>query len=211
MKSGSSHQPPAAARTERPSVPEAVIKRQTVVWIAAAMFVAGFFSGVVLTVYKTSSQHPMPAASNMPVTPKTQDHIASLEAEANRNPQDAAGWIQLGNACFDADLPDKAIAAYETALKIDENNSNVWTDLGVMYRRKGQFDMAIAAFDKAASIDPKHEPSLFNKGIVLMHDKNDIPGAIAVWEKLLAINPLATAPGGKSVDELIQLLRKAKG
>ncbi|MEW6259635.1 MAG: tetratricopeptide repeat protein [Thermodesulfobacteriota bacterium] len=211
MKSGSSHPSTAAARTERPSVSEAVIKRQTVVWIAAVMFVAGFFAGVVLTVYKTSSSHPMHETSNMPVAPKTQDHIAALEAEANRNPQDAAGWIQLGNACFDADMPDKAIAAYETALKIDENNPNVWTDLGVMYRRKGQFDMAIAAFEKAASIDPKHEPSLFNKGIVLMHDKNDIPGAIAAWEKLLAINPLATAPGGKSVDELIQMLRKAKG
>jgi len=211
MTSGSSHQKSAPSRTEGGTVSEATVKRQTAVWIAAAMFAAGFLAGVVLTVYKTSSQHPMPATSKMPIAPQTQSNIAALEAEANRNPQDAAGWIQLGNACFDADMPEKAIAAYEKALKIDENNPNVWTDLGVMYRRTGQFDMAIAAFDKAAAIDPKHEPSLFNKGVVLMHDKNDIPGAIAVWEKLLAVNPLATAPGGKSVDELIQLLKKAKG
>lgn len=174
------------------------------------MFAAGFLAGVLLTVYKTSSREPMPTASKMPIAPQVKEDIAALEAEANRNPQDAAGWVRLGNACFDADLPEKAIAAYETALKIDDNNANVWTDLGVMYRRTGQFDMAIAAFDKAASIDPKHEPSLFNKGIVLMHDKNDIPGAIAVWEKLLSINPMATAPGGKSVDELIRLLKKSK-
>lgn len=210
MTSSSSRKKSAPARTEKVAVPEATVKRQTAVWIAAAMFAAGFLAGVVLTVYKTSSQQPMPGASKMAVAPQTQDNIAALEAEANRDPQDAAGWIQLGNACFDADLPEKAIAAYETALKIDDNNPNVWTDLGVMYRRTGQFDMAIAAFDKAASIDPKHEPSLFNKGIVLMHDKNDIPGAIAVWEKLLTINPLATAPGGKSVDELIQMIQKAK-
>jgi cytochrome c-type biogenesis protein CcmH/NrfG len=188
-----------------------LVKQSTLIWVGVLMFVAGFFSGVLLAVYKTSSGTNMPIASKMPISPQSNENIAALEAEAAKNPGNAEGWIQLGNACFDADMPEKAIMAYEKGLAIAPDNANAWTDLGVMYRRIGQFDKAIAAFDKASRIDPKHEPSLFNKGIVLMHDKNDVAGAIQVWEKLLAINPLATAPGGKSIDELVKLLKKSKG
>lgn len=188
-----------------------MVKQSTLIWVGVAMFVAGFFSGVLLTVYKTSSGATMPIASKMPASPQSNANIDALEAAAAKDPGNAEGWIQLGNACFDANMPEKAIMAYEKGLTIAPDNANAWTDLGVMYRRIGQFDKAIAAFDKASGIDPKHEPSLFNKGIVLMHDKNDVAGAIQVWERLLAINPLAAAPGGKSIDELVKLLKKNKG
>ena len=77
------------------------------------------------------------------------------------------------------------------------NDPNVLTDLGVMYRRNKQPEKAIEAFDKAISADPSHEKSRFNKGIVLMHDLNDIDGAARAWEGLVEINPNAMAPGGK--------------
>ena len=64
------------------------------------------------------------------------------------------------------------------------------------------------SFDKAIEADPKHEVSRMNKGIVLLHDMNDIAGAIKAWEELLAVNPVAMAPTGQSIDQMIQQMKK---
>jgi tetratricopeptide (TPR) repeat protein len=77
-----------------------------------------------------------------------------------------------------------------------------------MYRRSKNPAKAIELFEKAMKIDPKHEQSRFNKGIVLMYDLNDKQGAIAAWEELLKINPFASGPGGQSIREMVDNLKK---
>ena len=57
-------------------------------------------------------------------------------------------------------------------------------------------------------IDPAHEISRFNKGIVLFHDLKDEEGALKTWESLLAINPDAQSPGGHAVQELVDHIQK---
>ena len=81
------------------------------------------------------------------------------------------------------------------------------TDLGIMYRRTGQPQKAIESFDKAAKMDPRQETALYDKGIVLMHDLKDIPGAIKAWEELLKRNPSATSPTGQSIKDLVKRLK----
>ena len=78
------------------------------------------------------------------------------------------------------------------------------TDLGIMYRRSGDPQKAIEMFDRAITLDPQQQNARFNKGIVLLHDLKDKAGAVAAWEGLLEINPVAMAPNGQSVDALIQ-------
>ena len=41
-----------------------------------------------------------------------------------------------------------------------------------------------------------------------MHDLKDVQGAVAAWEELLQINPLAMAPNGRSVMELVETIKK---
>ena len=101
-----------------------------------------------------------------------------------------------------------SIQAYPKSLEIDPNNANVWTDMGVMYRRSGDPQEAIKSFNKAMEVDPKHEISRMNKGIVLLHDLNDMDGAIRAWEELLKVNPVAMAPTGRSIDEMVQQMKK---
>jgi cytochrome c-type biogenesis protein CcmH/NrfG len=136
------------------------------------------------------------------------DRIAALEQETQANPNNANTWTELGNAYFDSDQYEKAISAYKKSLEIEPNNPNIWTDMGVMYRRSGKPEEAIKAFDSAIFVDSKHEVSRMNKGIVLLHDLKDFDGAIRAWEGLLEVNPIAMAPNGISIDEMVVQLKK---
>jgi len=178
------------------------VKTQTLIAAVCVAFAAGFLIGILLTVYKTESTvSPQPKTANGSEMDKM---LAALESEVKKNPQNASAWTQMGNIYFDNKEYQKAIFAYQKSVEIEPNNPNVVTDLGVMYRRAGQSKKAVEAFDRAIQIDPKHEVSRFNKGIVLLHDLNDLDGAIKAWEELVEVNPFAMAPNGQSVDEMIK-------
>jgi cytochrome c-type biogenesis protein CcmH/NrfG len=136
--------------------------------------------------------------------------LHELEEAAEANPGSAETWARLGNAYFDADRYEDAIRAYRRSLDIDPENPGVWTDLGVMYRRSGDPREAVRAFDRAVEVDPTHEISRFNKGVVLLHDLEDLEGAIQAWEGLIEINPLATAPNGQPVMSLVEQFKRMK-
>jgi cytochrome c-type biogenesis protein CcmH/NrfG len=140
--------------------------------------------------------------------PADSDRIAALERQAQADPGNAKAWKELGNAYFDSNQYEASISAYRKSLELNPNNANVWTDMGVMYRRSGKPEEAIKAFDQAIAADPKHEVSRMNKGIVLLHDLNDYKGAIEAWEGLLAVNPIAMAPNGISIDQMVTQLKK---
>ena len=178
--------------------------------VVALAFAAGILAGVLLTLYKTGGSPPAELHNHAEQKSSAglSDQIAALEFKVSQNPGDIEGWIQLGNLCFDSDLPEKSIAAYEKALALNPNNADVLTDQGVMYRKSGKFDKAIQCFDKAVGVNPKHEIARFNKGIVLMHDLNNPKGAIQAWEELLAVNPLAMAPNGMSIDEMLKKMKQ---
>jgi len=181
------------------------IKSQTVVIYVCLALAIGFVSGIALTIYKMDSG----SAFTHQQTPQNQQGnkdgmLTSLEEEVERNPDNAGTWVQLGHMYFDRDETEKAIHAYEKSLELSPDNTNVLTDLGIMYRRSGNPKKAIELFDRVTQLDPQQENARFNKGIVLMHDLKDKEGAIKAWEGLLEINPVAMAPNGQSVDELIQ-------
>ena len=172
--------------------------------VASIALVVGFLGGVVFGVYKTGSDKPIQKSMTSKPTEKEQGHSAEsvsqifeLEKMIKENPDDVAAWTRLGKLYFDTGNHKKAITAYSKSLALNPNNANVMTDLGIMYRRTGEPGKAIEAFDKAAKIDPKHETALFNKGIVLMHDLNDLDGAIQAWQELIKRNPAATSPTGQ--------------
>jgi len=187
------------------------MRKETALLIALVALAVGFFGGVFFGVYKSGpSPKAMPPGS--PAAQKEQqDQIAALEKETSQNPSNVAVWVELGNAYFDTDQYKQAIQAYKKALELKPDNADVWTDLGVMYRKDGRSQEAVKAFDQAIAVNPKHEVSRLNKGIVLFHDLQDTQGAIRAWEDLLAINPVAMAPGGMSVDQMLQGLKKQAG
>ncbi|MDJ0623550.1 MAG: tetratricopeptide repeat protein [Desulfocapsaceae bacterium] len=181
----------------------------TAIYIALA-FIAGFLAGTAFAVFKSdpmvTNQQASSQQSNM--SEQQSRAIANLEGEVTNNPERFQAWTQLGNLYYDTGQYDKAVKAYETSLDLHAGNANIWTDLGVMYRRTNRSEKAIEAFDKAISMDPTHEVSRLNKGIVLMYDLNDPDGAIESWENLLQINPNATTGNGDSIREFVDQVKK---
>ena len=189
--------------------------RKETFWLVTLLALAvGFFGGVMFGVFKTDTAEmpgrPAPAPTQA-ADPGKASIIAALEKETRSNPGNLDAWIELGNSYFDSNQYEKSIGAYREALEIDPDNANIWTDMGVMYRRNGNPQEAINAFDKAIEADPKHEVSRMNKGIVLLHDLQDTDGAVKAWEGLLEVNPVAMAPTGRSVDEMVQQIKKQGG
>ena len=188
------------------------VRKETLYMVSLLALAVGFFGGVVFAVFKSDPKAPVPSAPAQMGTPAPSpadsDRIAALERQTQADPGNAKAWTDLGNAYFDSNQFEASISAYRKSLELNPNNANVWTDMGVMYRRNGKPEEAIKAFDQAIAVDPKHEISRMNKGIVLLHDLNDIKGAIEAWEGLLVINPIAMAPNRISIDQMVTELKK---
>lgn len=204
------------------------VNTQTLVVSICVAVAVGFFGGVIYSSLHGDSggssisqqQQGGSASSPMPpgasgqsqggLTPQQASAILSLEQRVVVNANDADAWLQLGNTYFDTNNFVKSIDSYNRYLALQPNNANALTDLGIMYRNVGKTTEAIASFDRAIAVEPKHVQAAFNKGIVLLNDMNDAQGAIAVWQKLVEINPGATSGDGMPVAQLIEEVKKQK-
>ncbi len=194
------------------------VKKETMYLAAAVSLCIGFFIGSVFVSYKlgtmggTGQQMPpqqqAQSGGGQDMSVEISAKILELEQVVKQDPKNVNAWVSLGNLFFDSNQYKNSIEAYEKALLLKPGVPPVLTDLGVMYRRNGQPDKAIEKFELAIKADPQFEVAMFNKGIVLMHDLNDLEGAIKAWEDLVNKKPMAMAPNGESVDALLQRLKK---
>lgn len=194
------------------------VSRQTLYMAVLVSLTVGFMLGIAYTSFKLADgpgggKPVVKTAGQAPA----QDHdhaaeagarILEMEAFLKENPDDAGAWIRLGNLFFDTNRFPDAIEAYEKSLALKPGDPNVLTDMGVMHRRNGNPQKAIECFDRAVAAVPAFETARFNKGIVLMADLNDLPGALAAWEELVKINPMAKTPNGELVSQLVQRMKK---
>jgi tetratricopeptide (TPR) repeat protein len=137
---------------------------------------------------------------------KVASRIQNLKDVAQKDPKNLSAWVELGNLYFDSNQPKEAIEAYNQYLAVKPDNADVRTDIGTMYRKLGNFDRAIEEYKKAAQSNPKHINSRYNLGLLLLHDKQDIKGAIKVWEEYLKVDPKNERAG--RVREQIDKLKK---
>lgn len=151
-----------------------------------------------------SSVPPSPASP--PIPPEQAARIAALEKAVLDNPSDARNWTELGNLYFDTNQPGRAVTAYQRSLALAPDNPDVITDMGIMFRELGEFEKAVAQFRRASSVSPRHENALFNEGVVLYYDLQRRDDAMKAWQRLLAVNPAARTPDGKSVADMLRQL-----
>jgi cytochrome c-type biogenesis protein CcmH/NrfG len=179
------------------------MKKETVILMVVIAFLIGFISGATVAILrgtkgaeKTATvQKPQMAPPGAPApAPPARDSIEvasqvqTLKDIVKKDPKNLPAWVELGNLYFDSDQPKEAVEAYSRYLAVKPDNPDVRTDMGIMYRKLGQFDRALEEFRKAAQGDPKHVNSRYNIGLVLLHDKQDIQGAIKAWEEYLKVD-----------------------
>ncbi len=161
----------------------------------------------------TGSPLPMGSPFGQPgADPALPARIAQTEQMVARDPKNVQAWIQLGNDYFDlskqtgdATQRSKSIEAYGKALALNPNDPNVLTDQGVMYRDQGDFQKAVASFQKANQIDPKHVQSLFNLGVVYAQDLKQPDKALAALNRIVEV-----APGSPHAAQARQLIEDLK-
>ena len=175
------------------------MKKETAILIIVIAFLVGFITGATVAILRgTKSVEQTSGIQKPPMVPtpapkgsdsiEVSSKIESFKEIVKKEPKNLSAWAELGNLYFDSGQPKEAIEAYRQYLAIKPDNSDVRTDMGIMHRALGEFDRAIEEFKKAAQSDPKHVNSRYNIGIVLLHDKGDIKGAIKAWEEYLKVD-----------------------
>jgi tetratricopeptide (TPR) repeat protein len=148
---------------------------------------------------------PAPASAATP--PLDEAKVNAYKSVAEREPQNAAPRVQLGNLYFDSERYDEAIRWYSDALKLDAKDVDVSTDLGVSYYYTNQPDRALAQFDQSLKIDPKHTKTILNVGIVKAFGKQDLAGAEKAWEQVIQLAP--DSAEGQAARRALDSLRSA--
>jgi cytochrome c-type biogenesis protein CcmH/NrfG len=150
-----------------------------------------------------------PAAPGGTAQPAQLDpkRVQELTAAAERNPKDPAPRVQLGNTYFDAERYGEAISWYEAAFALDPADPDVSTDLGVAYYYTNQADRAIKQFEHSLASDAKHTKTLLNLGIVKAFGKQDLDGAAAAWQQVVALAP--DTPEGQAAKKALEGMKNA--
>jgi Flp pilus assembly protein TadD len=65
-------------------------------------------------------------------------------------------FVTEGDNCVDSDRLEEAISFYKQALKIRENNPEVYTKLGYVFIRKGEYNQAISFLQKGCKLSPQN-------------------------------------------------------
>jgi cytochrome c-type biogenesis protein CcmH/NrfG len=179
------------------------MKKETVILSVVIAFLVGFITGATVAILKgkksaarsVAVQPPPAAPTTTPVAPLTGPPSAEVNAKiqalkdiVQKDPKNLSALVELGNLYFDSDQPREAVEAYGKYLAVKPDNADVRTDMGIMYRKLGDSDRALQEFKKAAQTDPRHVNSRYNIGVVLLHDKQDIKGAIKAWEDYLKVD-----------------------
>lgn len=111
-------------------------------------------------------------------------------------PSDFAANVVVANALFDTGNFEEASEYYTKALDIKPDDLNARTDLGATFveRAEPDYSKAIAEFEKALAVEPKHEPSLYYLGVANAR-KGDKQAAQKALEQLKGANPSSALVG----------------
>lgn len=193
-----------------------MVKKETMLIVAAVTFFVGFLGGTVFSVYRLEpaktvvSPQPdnAPEQQGLTLNKEQAGAIAALEAEVEKNHANGEAWNRLGNLYYDTHQAKKAITAYTHALDLLPANADILTDLGVMYRLDRQPDKALDCFNRAIAANPRHEPSRLNKGVVLVYDLGRPADGLLAWQELLGVNPGAMTANGMPLRDIIAEIKK---
>lgn len=103
-------------------------------------------------------------------------------------PQNSEAFFQRGVAYESLELPEKALADYETCLKLDEFRTDALNNKAVQLAKLKRMEEAVAAFTELVDLDREDFLGYRNRGLCRF-DQQDYPGAIDDYNKAIKLNP----------------------
>ncbi len=103
-------------------------------------------------------------------------------------PESPIGYNNRGDYYYRMKDYNKSIADYNTAIKIDSNNTDFYNNRGMSYRDRGEYSQALRDFSKAIEKNDRNSSAYNNLGILFTY-KNEVPNADLNFKKALEINP----------------------
>jgi tetratricopeptide (TPR) repeat protein len=114
--------------------------------------------------------------------------LATLQRLQAREPLNAEMFFMFGNVFSDMGKADQAITAYQSAVEQDPDLVDAWVNLANLLADKGS-PAAAKYYDNALRADSNSVEALHAKAYYLSNKKNDLQGAIKLYEKINTVNP----------------------
>ena len=185
--------------------------RQPAVLAAGAVIFVAFGLILGLGIGRYTERDQM-AAAPAPAAPALPPGLAAPTAPAPGQgapkplpPEMLAGMLRAARQSLADGRYQEAIAAYQAVLKRDDRNVDALAHLGLIAAIAGHADPALETFDRAIRIDPAYAPAHLYRGQVLFEVKKDYPGALAAWERYLAL-----APADADRQRVLSLIEEAR-
>lgn len=123
------------------------------------------------------------------------DAVGLCQQLIQENPQVGANvYATLGN-CFDASKqPTQALAAYRQGIKQYPTNYNLFFNQGVTLAGQNDLPAAIASFERAVQLNPRHASSHMLLGAMQLQQGQHIPGVLALGRFLVLEPASARSP-----------------
>lgn len=102
-------------------------------------------------------------------------------------PRDVQGHVHLGGVRHEMERYNEAISAFEHALKLAPEDTQIWNNLGYTCFCAGQIERSLAAFDRAIEIDPSYKHAWYNKGYAL-HGVDRLEEAVMCYKKAVELD-----------------------
>jgi tetratricopeptide (TPR) repeat protein len=129
--------------------------------------------------------------------------LKDVEAQAALEPKSFDAQVKLGDAYYDLQQHEKALAAYQRALAIGDS-AYVRTNLGVLLHTLQRTDEALEQFARASEIDPAYWKPSFNE-LVIFANRKEYAKALARIDRLRSLQQ--TNSEIPPLDDLEQHLR----
>lgn len=112
-------------------------------------------------------------SNNRSSTEKSDEELAEL-------------YLQMGVGYFELGKDRVAMEKLQYALKLDDNNSEVYDALAVLYQRREEFDKAKRYFEKALDLAP-HDPGTMNNYGLFLCDLGEYDKGMQYLKESLAM------------------------
>ncbi len=104
------------------------------------------------------------------------------------DPDNAAAYLNRGNALKDLRRLDEALSCYNKAIALKSNLVDAHSNRSIVLYYLGRLDEALKSYDRTIALKPDHAEAYNNRGIVLL-DLNRPDEALVSCEKAIALKP----------------------